>query len=180
MVYREDSLNLACKDLEQDLVLYYYGESGETEQKMIRAHLESCVSCQRFLDELERILPLTAKPDEPPQAFWENYSAEMRRKLAAIEERSSWWKGFSSLFHPWPVAALATSLILILAVALTFTKALWRSHQPPAEEKAFLEVVSVADNLDFFKAMDFLDSMDLLEALEGKEIRKSDTKDQAL
>lgn len=180
MVDRNDSPQSVCKEFEQDLVLYYYRECEENRRSKVESHLQSCACCRHFLEELRGLLPMTVKPDEPPQAFWESYSQEIHRRLAAAEQKDAWWKGLVSVFRPWPVPALATATVLILVVALTFTKGIWRLNQPPAEEKAFLEVVSVADNLDFFNAMDFLDSMDLLETLEGRKIQKSETKDQAL
>jgi hypothetical protein len=166
MVHRDDVVPVVCKDLDQDLVLYYYGECAEKERKRIETHLQGCVLCRRFLEDLRALLPLTEKPDEPPQAFWESYSREMRKKLAAAEQRGAWWRSLPGFLRPWPVPAMATALILLLAVTLTFTRGLWRSQDLPPEEQALLETLPNAENLEFFKAMDFLDSMDLLEAVE--------------
>ena len=174
MVHHDDSLRADCKDFEQDLVLYYYGECVETERFRVKTHLESCASCRHFLEDLRTLLPLTAKPDEPPQAFWESYSREMRMKLRAAEEKVSWWKALPSFFRPWPVPALATALVLVLALTLTLTKGRWYPNGGVPEEEAILE------DLEFFKAMDFLESIDLLEAIEGKEIQNSETNNQAL
>ncbi len=166
MVHYDNSLRADCRDFEQDLVLYYYGECAETERLRVKMHLESCASCRHFLEDLGTLLPLTAKPDEPPQAFWESYSREMRMKLRAAEEKVSWWKALPSFFRLWPVPALATALVLVLALTLTFTKDMWRS-QDLSPEEALLEVLPIAEKLDFFKTMEFLETMDLLEALEG-------------
>jgi len=72
-----------------------------------------------------------------------------------------------SSFHPWPVPALTTALILVVALTLTFTKGLWRSQGTPPKELTLLEILPVAENLEFFEAMEILDAMDLLEAVEG-------------
>ena len=37
----------------------------------------------------------------------------------------------------------------------------------PTDEEALLEILPIAENLEFFKAMDLLDSLDLLEAGGG-------------
>lgn len=174
MVHRDDSLRTACKNFEQDLVLYYYGECVGAEQNRIESHLEDCSSCRHFLDDLRKLLPLTAKPDEPPQAFWESYTREIRKKLTAAEERASWGSALFTFFRPWPVPALATALVLVLALTLTLTKGRWYPNGGVPEEEAILE------DLEFFKAMDFLESIDLLEAIEGKEIQNSETNNQAL
>jgi hypothetical protein len=54
-------------------------------------------------------------------------------------------------------------LVLILALTLTFTKGAWRAREFPPEEEALLEIMPMAENLEFFKTMELLDSMDLLE-----------------
>ena len=88
MAQDNDLIRRACKEFEQDLVLYYYRERGREESKELENHLEGCGSCQQFLADLRRLLPLTVKPDEPPQPFWENYSKEMQERLAAIAQEA--------------------------------------------------------------------------------------------
>jgi hypothetical protein len=167
MNHRNELLRGACHEFEQELVLYYYGECGGDERKKVEKHLEGCSSCQRFLADLCRLLPLTINPDEPPQLFWESYSKEMQRKLAAAAQKRRWWRELFPIFRPWPVPALATALVLILALTLTFGKRIWRLQDFPPEEEAVLEILPMAENIEFFKAMDLLDSLDLLEASGG-------------
>lgn len=167
MVDREDSRREACKEFEQGLVLYYYGECAEAERGWVETHLEGCRSCRNFLEDVRKLLPLTVEPDEPPPAFWEEYSREVRRRLAAGEQKSHWWKNLPSFFHPWPVPALATALVLLLALTLTFTKRAWRVSDFPPEEEALLEILPMAENMEFFEAMELLDAMDLLETAGG-------------
>jgi len=159
----------ACKNFEQDLVLYFYQDCSRAEQQQVEAHLEGCPSCRVFLEELKSLLPATVKPDEPTPAFWQNYSREMRGKLDKRESHG-WAGAILSLFRPWPVPALATAMVVALAVTLTFTKGQWFSD---TQNKP--ELVEMASNADFFESLDLLDSMDLLEAVEGKEAQKSET-----
>ena len=167
MVQRNDQLRGACQAFEQDLVLYYYGECAGDERVKVEKHLEGCDSCRQFLGDLRRLLPLTIKPDEPPQLFWQSYSKEMQRKLAAAEQKGRWWRDLFPILRPWPVPALATALVLILALTLTFGKRIWRPQDLPPEEEGIMEILPMAENLDFFKAMELLDSLDLLEAGGG-------------
>lgn len=167
MAQRNHPLQRSCKGFEEDLVLYYYGECGAAERSRIEKHLEDCGTCKQFLADFSRLLPLTIKPDEPPQPFWESYSKEMRTKLASVEQRSPWWGALVSLFRPWPVLALATALVLILALTFTFGRRMWRSQDLPPEEEGMMEILPMAENLEFFKAMELLDSLDLLEAAGG-------------
>lgn len=179
MSERHDSLRGACKEFEQELILYYYQDCTGTERHRVESHLASCASCRTFLEELKSLLPATVKTDETSPAFWQSYSRELRAKLAAEEEKSGWWRTISFLFRPWPVPAMATALILAFALTVTFTKGWW-SPQTQGRDKEPVEIAGVADNLDFFKSLDFLDSMDLLEAVEGKEAQKSETNSHPL
>ncbi len=167
MAQNENRAQGNCKNFEQDLVLYYYDECDKKDHIRVETHLEGCVSCRRFLEQLRQLLPLTSKLDEPDEAFWDAYSREIHGKLAEVREKSPWWNKILTLFHPWPVPAFATALILVVALTLTFTKGMWRSQGTPPEEMTLLEILPVAENLEFFEAMEILDALDLLEDVGG-------------
>jgi hypothetical protein len=165
MAQGKNSLPIACKEFEPDLVLYYYGDCSEEDQRKIVSHLAGCASCRRFTDDLRQLLPLTEKPDDPPPAFWENYSRELRTKLAAAPEKPNWTATLRSFFSPWPVPVFATALVLLLAVTITFTRDTWRSLERPNREEV-QEILPMAKNLEFFRSIDFLESLELLQSLE--------------
>ena len=167
MMRREKLPQGGCKKFEADLVLYYYHECRDPERQRLEAHLSGCNGCAAFLAGLKSVLPLTVESDDPPASFWERYSREIQAKLSAADQKSSWWGRFVLFLQPWPVPVLATALVLILAVALTFTKGKWRSEEFLAEEEALLEILPLAENLEFFRTMEVLDTMDLLEAGGG-------------
>jgi hypothetical protein len=162
MMRREPLPQGACAKFEPDLVLYYYGECGDTERRSLETHLAGCRGCASFLDGLKTVLPATIERDDPPPSFWEGYSREMRAKLLAAEQKSSPWARVILFLRPWPVPVLATALVLILGVTLTLTKGKWRSEDVPAEEEALLEVLPLAENLEFLRTMELLDAMDEL------------------
>jgi anti-sigma factor RsiW len=155
----------ACANLEQDLVLYYYGELAEPDRSKVNTHIEACTACALYLKQLENLLPLTRKPDEPPQAFWDAYSRELRHKIAEVKEKPSWWRSLAALFQPWTMPALATMAVVILAVTLTLGKGLWRSSNTQPDDEALMELLPVAENLEFFKTMEVLDALDVLEEM---------------
>jgi hypothetical protein len=152
----------ACKDFEPDLVLFYYQDLAGAERQRVESHLESCARCRTFLAGLRGFLPATVQADEPSPAFWQGYSREMRAKLDAAEQKAGWRQAFPFLFRSWPIPAMATALILVMA--LTFTKG-WLPIGPNTSEP---ELGEMAENVDFLNSMDFLDSMALLEAVEGE------------
>jgi anti-sigma factor RsiW len=80
----------ACNEFEQDLVLYHYGELSGDSRDQLASHLRACPACASYLKELAALLPLTVTTDEPGQEFWQNYSREMRHKLADLQEKKSW------------------------------------------------------------------------------------------
>ena len=166
MVEHKDSFRQACKDFEEDLVLYYYGESREPEAHRVEEHLKECASCERFLEELRAYLPLTGEPQDPPQAFWNSYYRELKEKLAAQDERAPWWRRLFVLSHPWSVPALGTAVALIFALTLTFGKGIGRFKISSIQDEVPPEIRAAADNIDFFETMDLLESIELLEALE--------------
>jgi anti-sigma factor RsiW len=163
MVQYDKSPAIACKPFEEDLVLYYYGELDSPGRTAVESHVEGCEPCRSYLKEMRLILPLTVKPDEPPQAFWEEYSREMRRKLAQAGDRNRWWRSLTSFSQAWAIPLVATAVVAVLAVTLTLEKGFWGSKEVPQDDEAFMEIMPAAENLEFFKTMDVLDAMDLLE-----------------
>jgi hypothetical protein len=167
MAQHNKATAIACKPFEEDLVLYYYGELGGNEREAVEGHLTGCQPCRLYLKELESILPLTVKPDEPPQAFWDDYSREMRRKLAEASERKSWWQSLALFLQPWAIPASATAIVAVLALTFTLGKGFWSSKEVPQEDEAVVEILPMAENLEFFETMEVLDAMDLLENMAG-------------
>ena len=165
MVAHGKSKPTACKEFEQDVVLYYYGELAGSERNAIESHVRDCEGCALSLRGLGSLLPRTVKADEPPANFWDNYSREMRHKLADLSERQSWWRSWRFSFRPLGIPALATTAVIALALTLTLGKSLWTPNDVPTDDEAFMEVLPMAENLEFFKTMEVLDAMDLLEDL---------------
>ena len=155
----------ACNELEQDLVLYHYGElSGETRDR-IATHLRDCSGCASYLKELAIILPLTIIGDEPAEEFWQNYSREMRHKLADVQEKKSWWKTVQTFVRPWTTPAFAAAAVVALALTLTIGKKTTTTNDAPTEDQALIEVLPMAENLELLNNMDVLEDIDVLEVI---------------
>jgi len=152
----------ACETYEEDLVLLHYGELSGAERQKLDSHLASCAGCASYLKELATLLPLTVKSDEPPQEFWQNYSRELRGKLDDVAAKKAWWQNFPTIFRPGYVPAFATAAIVVLALTFTLSKTVWDTKSNPQDDE-MAEALPVAENLDFFSAMDILDDLELLE-----------------
>jgi hypothetical protein len=164
---REQQLKLtACASKEQDMVLYYYGELSDAERTAVELHTQNCAGCRRYVDQIGSILPLTAQPDQPGQPFWDEYSREMIRKLDEKEQRS-WWQKAKEWLQPWAVPAMAATAVGVIALTFTLGKGFFRPKDLPPQDESLMEILPVAENLDFFTNMEILDAMDLLESLGG-------------
>jgi hypothetical protein len=160
-------MSTACNEFEQDLVLYHYGElSGESRDRLA-THLRACSACASYLKELATLLPLTVNSDEPGEEFWQNYSREMRHKLADLQEKKSWWQELRAALRPWTVPALAGTAVLTLAIMLNTANKTTPINDVPAADPALMEVLPMAENLELFNNMDVLENIDVLEVMEG-------------
>jgi predicted anti-sigma-YlaC factor YlaD len=171
MTERTDTLRTACKDFEEDLVLYYYGDDSEAERSRVDGHLQSCSSCQEFLDDLRKLLPKMAKPSEVPPMFWDNYYNEMVEKLAIHQERHAWWKSLFAPMRGWMVPAFGTAAVAALAVGLVISRGHWRYPLSQTQEQIPQEILADTNQLEFFESMDMLETLSSLEALDGTKVQ---------
>jgi hypothetical protein len=152
----------ACKSREEDLVLFHYGDLGGAERDILEKHVAECAGCAGYLKELAVLLPLTAKSDEPAPEFWTNYNRELRHKLDDAMERKHGWRRLIAMLQPRPLPALATATVVVLALGFTLGRGVWTTKDN-AQDDELAEALPVAENLEFFSAMDVLDDLDLLD-----------------
>ena len=154
----------ACADLEADLVLFHYGDLEGDERERLRSHIAGCAGCSDYLKELTVLMPLTVKNDTPPQEFWMDYSRELRHKIDAAVDRKRWWQNLTAIFQPRYLSALAAAAVVVLALTFTLSGGLWNGKNDLPDDE-LSEALPVAENLEFFRAMDVLDDLDLLEVM---------------
>jgi hypothetical protein len=155
----------ACGEMEENLVLFHYGDLVGAERNAVQAHLKNCAGCTGYLKHLNMLLPLTRQVDEPPPEFWTDYKRELRQKLDKVAEKQNWRQSLADFFQPRRVPVFATAAVVTLALTFTLGKGMWSSNDPAKEDVAIMELLPVAENLDFFKSMDVLDDLDLLESM---------------
>jgi anti-sigma factor RsiW len=155
----------ACNEFEQDLVLYHYGELSGDSRDQLASHLRACPACASYLKELAALLPLTVNTDEPGEEFWQNYSREMRHKLADMQEKKSWLQALQAVLRPWTLPALAGTAVIALAITLNISSK--TTTDVPSADPALMEVLPMAENLELFNNMDVLENIEVLEVMEG-------------
>lgn len=165
MTEQTKTLASPCGELEENLVLFHYGDLDGAERSALQTHLKSCTACGGYLKELDTLLPLTLKADQPPETFWTDYNRELRQKLDRAAEKKSWLQTLGELFQPRWMPALATAGVVALALTVTLGRGVWLTNDPSQDDAAIMELLPVAENLEFFKAMDVLDNLDLLESM---------------
>jgi hypothetical protein len=154
-----------CPGQEENLVLLHYGDLAAPETNDLRAHLDGCAGCAGYVKDLRILLPLTVAAEEPTPAFWSEYDHELRRKIDAAAERKSWTHKVADFFQPRWVPVFATAVMIALALTFTLQRGIWNSDEPAGEDAAIIEQLPVAENLDFFNAMELLDNLDVLESM---------------
>jgi predicted anti-sigma-YlaC factor YlaD len=160
-------LDNACKNFEEDLVLYYYGENNGAERRRVEQHLSSCGSCQSFVNDLNRVLPPMAEQQSLPQTFWDNYYRETVAKLAEQDERKNWWRNLFAPIRTWMVPVFGTAVAAVLAVALLLGKVNVFTDLTPASIPQ--EILADSNQLEFFQSLDMLESLNKLEEQDGNK-----------
>ena len=164
-------LETMCKELEEDLVLYYYGEIADEEKRRLEQHLGDCGGCGRFVEDLHRLLPQMALPEELPQSFWDNYYRETVAKLRHQREQKFYWRNLFVPMRTWMIPAFSTAVIAALAFGVVLSKGSLSSLYNQPQERIPKEIVTDTEQLEFFRSLDMLEA---LSGLEGLETSKAD------
>jgi hypothetical protein len=96
---------------EDDLVLHYYGELGETEERQASTHLSACSDCRREFTRLQRVLrtiDASALASDLPDNFERTVWARLEPNL---ESRRRGW--FSFVLSPASLALAAAVVVLV-------------------------------------------------------------------
>lgn len=161
-------LPAACAEHEANLVMRHYDELDAGTRAAVDTHVRECPDCAGYLKSLAALLPLTIERDEPPEEFWRDYDRELRNKLDVAMEHRTWIQKLIDIFQPRWVPAFATVAVLAIALTLTLGPGAWTSREQVQEDTAILELMPVAENLEFFNAMEMLDNLDVLESMGGQ------------
>lgn len=172
MTSQRAGLQNACKEYEEDSVLYYYGDTGEEDRRRIAEHLSLCERCRLFVDDLSRLLPRMAEVPKLPQSFWDSYYRETVAKLEEQEERRNRWRSCWAPLRGWMVPAFGTAAGMILVVGLLFGKGHLDSFLDPHARQIPREIIADSNQLEFFRTMDMLESLEKLEQQDGAGMEK--------
>lgn len=114
------------------------GRAGDTDQRDVLAHAETCSECRDELERHRRLYNQMRGSDEviaAPSASWQKLLAQLDQQPAAAVAKPGRIK------RPWLVAALWLQLVAIAALA----GALFRSAAPPQPEYVTLTTPQASD-----------------------------------
>lgn len=159
----------ACKSFEEDLVLYYYGDTADEDRHRVERHLSGCAACQGFIDDLRRLLPAMAKTQELPQSFWDAYYRDTLAKLDEQEASKFSWRNLFVPLRVWMLPAFGTVAVAVLAIALVLGKGDSHRVRDASTDAIPQEILADANQLEFFESMDLLESLRKLEELDEQK-----------
>lgn len=146
-----------CHEFETDLVLYAYGKIATADRCGIEAHLDACTFCRDHQDQLLQELA-TAPLDFPPPQFWDDYSREMRQKLAVIDKEKQKTPTWLTPFSVSGITAMAAGLVLAVTLGIALKDSIFSSDDKPGED-GMMRVLPIVQNLEFFESMHYLEMM---------------------
>jgi hypothetical protein len=117
-----------CKSFEEWIALYVEGDLDLSRRRKVESHLESCVSCKRFLKGLEASQAIVKElaAESLDQASFnlvrERVMQEVSRRQAT---RSAWWRFFSPGIAQWRPAWVAAMAVLV-GLGFLLQWQLWR------------------------------------------------------
>lgn len=162
----------ACRDYEEDLVLYYYGETGAVERAAIERHLAQCATCGGFVADLGRLLPQMAPKPDLPEGFWDGYFRETQAKIDAQVERGNWWQRWLAPLNGWMVPTFGTAAVALLGLVMVLEKGHLPFTTDAAPANIPAEVLVDSNQLEFFKSLDMLESLRKLEEQDGAKLER--------
>lgn len=147
-----------CKDYEELLVLYHYGELGPSESEHVAAHLNSCPACVKELAEISRLI--AAVPEHAPTQ-WETARAVKGVMDSISEVRAGRWVG--KLLPAYIAAAAAVAAIILSVTIPRFIDRESQENQILAQSDwEVLENYDVIKDYDVIEQMDNIDNLDQL------------------
>jgi anti-sigma factor RsiW len=168
---------MSCSNVEKQLDDYLDGELSEEDRHSVEKHLETCLSCNRSLEQLGSLVESARRLSseiEPERELWPGIESRIATPLASggIPERRRTPSRWALSWNP-----LAAAAVLLLAVALPLT--FWQLGRDPAAEPpvaqsaptAFShEIPGAAATAMLARSEDgvLLPRTDLLETLEMK------------
>jgi len=146
-----------CKDVEKNLILYYYDEVDPSTKAELADHLESCTRCRSSWTQLKTTLDaIKIKEPELSESFWQDYLRKVHQK---IEDKRS-HRYFPLLLKPRFVQVVVTVVILLVIGFWGF-----KFYISKKEDAFIRENYELIKNLELFENFEILRHLDEIEGV---------------
>lgn len=157
-----------CKDIQKNIILFYYHELDPVLSAHIEEHVHTCPECGKVFAELTSVLgkcEVAADDDKSPE-FWEQFSAQVMEKISSPRhspKRTHVWM-FAHRFLPAGIVFAVLLLGIFRGVPHI------KDYQTEKKtESELIQELDVVEDLEMLENLEFLESLDDLESLEGQE-----------
>jgi len=152
------------------LIPHLRGELDAGARARVETHLRGCARCRAAAEGLSDALgTLRRQVNALPTPDWTSYRAELRRKIAAREDRARPW---------WRPSLIWTSLAAtgVAAVALLTLFALQPQRAPNVDQFALADVdIGLLRSYPVVEKMDLLENYDEIDHLDELNPAAADT-----
>lgn len=151
---------MKCKDVQKNLVLFYYQEADTSLQKELKDHLDSCHGCQTFYAQARSTLQNIDDFDLEEiksTMYWDRFTAQVMEKVQA-PKIAKCWQEYIMIPRRLIPAVVAFAILLVVAIPR------FRVYQ--AEKRMEQQLVQ---ELELVEHMDILENLELLENMEELE-----------
>lgn len=145
-----------CKEIEKDLILYYYEEIDPPTGKSIEEHISVCKSChnawENLIDSLNAV-----KPAEPAlsDSFWHGYFDKVYRK---IEKRRR--PLLSGILRPAFVRIAVATVLFVVVISGGF-----KLYQVRQERTFITRNYELIRDIEMFEDFEVIQLLDELEGV---------------
>ena len=148
-------MNGDCKDYEDSLVLYHYGELPAEDTARVESHLASCAVCREELSRIAETVRLV--PSHAPMA-WETSKAVEGVMEAVRPAKKAWHLGHVPAY-------LAAAAAVIAIFVATYEPGTYTAKAPVQTEVAQADW-EVLENYDVVKDLDVIEELDTLDSFD--------------
>jgi hypothetical protein len=148
---------MKCKDIEKNLILYYYDEIDPSAKVELSSHLETCTKCKSSWDQLKTTLDvIKIKEPELSESFWQNYLSKVHERVEGKKSH----RYFPLLLKPRFAQVIVTVVILLIIGFGGF-----KFYISKKEDTFIRENYELIKNLELFENFEILRHLDEIEGV---------------
>ena len=147
---------MKCKNIQKELISYYYQDLNDALKAEIERHLGTCDKCMSSWERLKTTLNnIETKEPDFPHAFWQEYRRKVYEKIEG--------KKASNLSRFPGFAPALAAIVIVLSLSIFGGIRFYESKQ---ERDFIAKNYELMKNLELFEDLEILEHMEEIEAHE--------------